>query len=61
MAGLLGQLTPIADITRQLLADGRFMPVQKHCYLDLALSVFYENINLISFSVCSGVDRLWRL
>jgi hypothetical protein len=37
------------------------MPIHQFCYLGLGFSVFHEDINLISFSLCSGVDRSWRL
>ena len=54
---LLGAVTPIAGIAPNLPADGRLMPIQKLGYLALGFSVFHEDVNLISFSLCSGVDR----
>ena len=41
-------------IAGQIPTNGRLMPIHQLCYL--VFSVFHEDINLISFSLCSDVD-----
>ncbi len=58
---MLGAVTFKPRIARQLSANSRLMPIDELSYLALGFSVFHEDINLISFRLCSGVDRSWLL
>jgi hypothetical protein len=57
----LGAVTFEPRIASNLPANGRLMPIQKLGYLALGFSVFHKDVNLILFSLCSGVDRSWLL